>query len=358
MRWLACFSLVVAGVGCNTVGPPALEGGRLDYNEVIAHTWNEQLLRNLVRLRYRDTLLFLEITGVSTQYSAQYSLGASPSFSSGNEPSLGVNTGVSFSERPTITYSPLQGQEFVTQLLSPIPLDALVLLSQSGWSIERVLRMCAQEMNRLDNAASASGPTPTYAPDDEKFREAVELMRSLQKSDQLNGHVRTLPGTSDKYFVFSFAASGSGGGEAARLRGLLGLDDAVGEVPIVDGWAVDQDGTLAIQMRSMLGVLHFLSNAVDVPTRDEGLGLVVTTKNADQTDFDWASVVGDLLKISWAEERPRDAFVTTHYRGKWYYIDDADLNSKATFGLLTYLFYLQAGDIQGFGPTLTLPIGQ
>jgi len=46
------------------------------------------------------------------------------------------------------------------------------------------------------------------------------------------------------------------------------------------------------------------------------------------------------------------------YRGTWFYIDDADLNSKSTFGLLSYLFYLQAGDIKTFTPALTLPLGR
>ncbi|MDP7639689.1 MAG: hypothetical protein QGG73_08230, partial [Candidatus Hydrogenedentes bacterium] len=60
---------VVALTGCNAVGPKALQSARVDYNEAIAQTWNQQLLLNLVRLKYRDTLIFLEVDSVNTQYS-------------------------------------------------------------------------------------------------------------------------------------------------------------------------------------------------------------------------------------------------------------------------------------------------
>ena len=64
-------ALVAAVVlaGCKSVGPRTIQGARFNYNEAIAHSWNQQLLLNLVRLRYRDTPFFLEVNSVSTQYS-------------------------------------------------------------------------------------------------------------------------------------------------------------------------------------------------------------------------------------------------------------------------------------------------
>ena len=44
-------------------------------------------------------------------------------------------------------------------------------------------------------------------------------------------------------------------------------------------------------------------------------------------------------------------------RGSWFYIDDADLDSKLIFSLLSQLFALQAGKEKGTPPMLTLPIG-
>jgi hypothetical protein len=52
------------------------------------------------------------------------------------------------------------------------------------------------------------------------------------------------------------------------------------------------------------------------------------------------------------------AAVAVQYRGSWFYIDDADLGSKATFSLLSQLFALQAGKVAGIAPLLTLPLGK
>lgn len=75
MRTFVQLGLAVAAcllAGCNAIGPKTVRGARLNYNEAIAQSWNQQLLLNLVRLKYRDTPFFLEINSVSTQYSMSY----------------------------------------------------------------------------------------------------------------------------------------------------------------------------------------------------------------------------------------------------------------------------------------------
>jgi hypothetical protein len=51
--------------GC-TFGPEALTVTQSRYNDAIQYTTNEQLLLNLVRLRYRDAPVFAQISSVST----------------------------------------------------------------------------------------------------------------------------------------------------------------------------------------------------------------------------------------------------------------------------------------------------
>ena len=53
--------------GC-VMGPRFLEASRVSYNEMIQRTDNEQLLLNLVRLKYRETPVFLEVGSVSAQF--------------------------------------------------------------------------------------------------------------------------------------------------------------------------------------------------------------------------------------------------------------------------------------------------
>ena len=54
--------------GCARLGPSTLETERGNYNIAVQRTNDEQLLLNLVRLKYRDTPLFLEVTSVASQY--------------------------------------------------------------------------------------------------------------------------------------------------------------------------------------------------------------------------------------------------------------------------------------------------
>ena len=149
--------------GCANLSGKAVEGTRINYNVAIQKTADQQLLLNLVRLRYRDTPYFIEISSISSQLS--YRANASANTTTGpNVDNVGIGAGIQYTETPTISYAPLQGDEFVTRLLSPISMQQLILLSNSGWSLSRILRVCVQRMNNLKNAPSASGVTPDLAP--------------------------------------------------------------------------------------------------------------------------------------------------------------------------------------------------
>ena len=153
--------------GC-VLGPSALEASRVRYNQAVQATTNEQLLLNLVRLQYREAPLFLEVGSISTQFQFRASAEISGGINEGPNPvnpdELDLGAGVGYEERPTVTFTPLGGEDFVKRLLTPLRMDSILLLGRSGWSVDRVLRLTVQTMNGLDNAASASGPTPSLAP--------------------------------------------------------------------------------------------------------------------------------------------------------------------------------------------------
>ena len=111
--------------------------------------------------------------------------------------------------------------------------------------------------------------------------------------------------------------------------------------------------------RSLLGAMFFLSHNVDPPDVHKSEGLVTVVKvGDDEEDFNWSTVSGNLLKIASAESPPTGAFARIRYRSHWFYIDDADLNSKATFNLLTYLLSLQSAGGEGIDAMLTVPVGK
>jgi hypothetical protein len=365
-----CAAVALAGCA-TTYGSRTVEPTRFDYNEALAQSWNQQMLLNLVRLRYRDTPQFLEVSSVLAQYSFTGAGGASASFMPGRD-SHGLVAELEYAERPTISYTPLQGKDFAERLLTPIAPATLVLLSQSGWSIERLMLCCVQQVNDLLNSPSAAGPTPDRAPRYQAFHRLSQALRELQNESALRVALREKDdggggGDGDA------EDDGSGGGEPAvvlrfQVEGAeqqATLDEVVETLGLAAGRRdfrltterMDRDADeIAVVGRSLSAVLFFLSQSVEVPTADETAGLVTVTRDADGERFDWAHVTGPLLRVRSTDAEPEAAFVQVRYRGHWFYIDDRDLNSKTTFGLLSFLFSLQSAP-PGRSPLLTVSTG-
>lgn len=345
--------------GCTTsLGPQALPTSRFDYNQAITHSWDEQLLLNLVRLRYRDTMQFLEVSSVIAQYELQGSAGASADLVRGRDDVLGLDAGVAYSERPTISYAPLQGRAFVREILSPISPATIILLSQSGWSIERLLMCCVQQVNELRNAPRAAGPTPANEPEWQDFRHLAHLLRQLQVAGALEVRVRGQEGSEETVLVVRRSQLDATTEPSLReALDLLGLPRNRQEFPITRSGMDLRPGEIALRGRSLLGVLFYLSQAVEVPPEDEASGRVTVTRTAGGERFDWQQLTGGMLSIEVAAQPPADAFVRVRYRGHWFFIDDRDLDSKTTFGLLTYLFSLQSAGGGNGSPLLTVSAG-
>jgi hypothetical protein len=147
--------------------------------------------------------------------------------------------------------------------------------------------------------------------------------------------------------------------EWSELADLLGLDGQLGRYRLTAGIGEGGGGDeIHVVPRSLNSAFFYLSHAVDVPEVDSAAGRVTITRRPDGDEFDWSAVTGDLLAVRWSAEEPVDAAVRTRYRGRWFYLDDADLSSKSTFSMLTQLFQLQGGDVPSQGPLLTLPVSR
>ena len=178
----ALLLLLLAG-GC--AGPYVLRHSRPKYAEAVQVTRNEQLLLNLVRIRYRDTPSFLELSNLATQFSFDGGAGIAGTIkeNSKNFNVLGLSAGMDASERPTASYTPLQGADFVTKLISPIEEESIVLLTRSGWKGERVFRIAVQSLNGLSNMRRASGPTPVKITQTE-IKEATDFRKLVQNLEE------------------------------------------------------------------------------------------------------------------------------------------------------------------------------
>jgi len=348
---------------CHVSSETALEGsgGRMSYNESLQATNNEQMLLNLVRLRYLDTPFFLDVGNVTTQFT--YKTAASPlipipGFTRSNPFSLGGE--FSWQNQPTIQYTPLEGQAFASQLLHPISLKTIQQLILSGWHVGLVFKLAVQSFDEFLNAPAASGPIPGYVPRYKSFFEVTDLFRHFQMRSQLQVGVKVSQcekeGTENGYSLqIAFPDKGA---EAKKLAHLLSAVHSDHGAYLFDlNFGFNQRGKIGIMSRSILSCLYYLSSGIDVPEEHVEDGLIPTTLGAEGKVFDWQEVVGSLLRVRTSSFRPRSSYVSVKYKGNWFYIEDNDLASKKTFVLLLQIYNLQSSESKSSGPILTLPIG-
>lgn len=88
---------------------------------------------------------------------------------------------------------------------------------------------------------------------------------------------------------------------------------------------------------------------VDVPEELASVALSRTTGWSDRDGY-------RLLHIKSSLNKPRYVSVAIPYHGYWFYIEDDDLQSKATFLLMQVLMGMQSGATSNGGPVLTIPI--
>jgi hypothetical protein len=348
IRLAVITSALLLLVGCTSFGPGAINASRTDYNQALRKTDDEQLLLNLVRLRYRERPFFLKLTALNTQFS--FVAGAGGVAQGGDDLRYGVNGTVLVQETPTVTYTPLQGADVVQRLLTPIDLETIFHLDTSGWSTARAFRILLEQINGVKNATRADGPTPEIVPDFERFIEVVNLLRELELSDLYEG-ARSESGL---YLRFHPAALKTPA--YLELTRKLELDPEVRSYPVTTLVGIRPPNTINLRFRSLLGAMYFLSQSVEVPARD--LAAVTTTRYEDGTPFDWAQVTRGLMRIHNSASPPDGAAVAVRYRDSWFYIDDTDLDSKSTFSFIGQLFSLQSSNAERPMPVLTLPVGK
>lgn len=346
---LACAGLLV---GCNLSGPTALSSGRLAYNEVIQATEMEQLLLNLVRLRYVEPPVFLQIGGVTAQYELRGIMGLSadvPNRQSAAGTVFKPKLEASYAEKPTVSLSPLQGANFAESFYAPIDPRTLLYLSYSGWSLKRILMLCVRHLNDLPNQPSLRPGGKRTVKD---FRRAAELCGILQSRGQL---LVAADLSADKGKVETkFLLSGEGP-ELSELRELLDLEPGLEVVPLVAQVRSAAPKGLAVGTRSLMRVLSMLARGVEVPAEDRDV--VYADLGGDGQTFGFQEAIRDMWRIRSDSISGPGPLVEIDYRGHTFWIDDADEETKATFVLLHQLYGIQTGHLAPNLPLITLSAG-
>ena len=375
-----------------------------DLNETIRETTNEQLLLNLVRLRFDETPYFLQVSSITTNFSASASLGASGTFPQGSDVSnvYGLDSGLSYSESPSVTWAIPDSKEFLGRFYAPIGAHQLTLLTQSGFDLVEVFRLGVEKMNLLRNREfrirDGEFRPKSYA----DFLEALNLMEALRKEGVIDFayslmanyggvtvpisqidtrgvaeglpysllYLSRAPGMATPYQVskplfLRFTKESDRDPRAQRLRQLLKLRPDLYSFPIIDTVDVSPEGIRAVDgklaqvfepdekmahigltNRSVIEILRFAAASIEVPEQDVASGLV---RRRDIELYEY-------LDVRSSKSAPSNAWLKVPYRGSWYYIPATDLNSRTSFTLLSALFSAVVGQIPGAKPVLTLPV--
>ena len=345
--------------GCQSAfGPESLERTHPAYNAAITASVNEQMLQNLVRLRYRDVPFFLEIGSVTATLSVGANAQLGGTVAIGGDDSVSPLAGVAYMDSPTISYAPLRGEDLLKSLLSPLQLESILVLTQSGWRISRVFGLCFERINDVRNAPSASGPTPDQEPEYRSFNRLLDSLDRLQQRGQIE--VGAKGEGDDASIVVKLNAAGDAGSRGLdEVRALLGLESDRNQFGLNTNFLETAPDQWTVRTRSLSSLLYYLSQNVNTPQAHQSARLVTVTKTEDGGVFDWRDTpAGSRFQVQTGPERPEGVYIATFYRGHWFWIEDDDLESKSTFMLLRQLFDLQAGQSTVQGPTLTLPVGR
>ncbi len=344
----------LALAACTNIGPGTIPRDRFDYGTAITDSWKRQTLLNIVKLRYLDPPIFVDVGQIVSGYTLETGLSASAAVSSDpagaavGGSSAGLGGTVRFTDRPTITYVPMTGNRFVRGLMMPLPPETLFQTILAGWPADGILAATCNTINGLDNAhASLEGMT---RPEPE-FVRALQLLREIQASGVIGMRVRKdgPPGSSATLLVFRREnLSAEIAAKREELRGLLGLDPKADSFTLVFG-ATAQNGTeIAMVTRSVLHILSSMAMGVDVPEEDIAEGRATPGLAPDDMQ-------GRLVRVHCSPTLPENAYVSVRYRERHYWIDDRDLRSKRAFAFMMMLFTLSDPSAAENAPVITIP---
>jgi len=350
-------SLLVSASGCvSHVGPKSLPADRFDYSGALSRSWKEQMVLNLVKIRYGEPPMFVDVQQVVQQYTLEGSGTIyAPGWTGNSTITQAANASARWAESPTITYTPLSGEKFTKSLLQPVSPVDLFSLVQAGWPVDAVFAVAVRSINGL-HAGSRTEAMRREA--DRDFYRVLALLRDLQRSDSMGMRVEKKPDGDSSLLVFrSPEVAEEAIADAKEVRRLLHLSPDAAEFKITFAGIPQNDKELAVLTRSMLEILAESSTGVDIPSADldEGratrFGPPATTKEpgAEHT-------IAFNVRISFSKERPQgnDAFAAIQYRGGWFFVDDRDFSSKRGLAFLMMLFTLLESGATPAPPSLTI----
>ena len=357
LHYLLITAVILFLNACTSIGPQTIPRDRFDYNTAISDSWKEQTLLNIVKIRYADMPLFVEVASIVSGYTLESTVNfsgvhvGSGNSVAGNE-LFSLGTSGKFSDRPTITYKPITGQNFNKSFMTPIPPRAILFLMQSGWSVDLIFPLTINSINGLKS--EMAGGINQRAGDDGYYR-VVTLLRDIQKSGVVG--MRLLKKEKGLESTFMFFHDKNISNEIKlklkELNTLLGIKTGTRSIKVTYGSVAANSREMAMLTQSLLQIMITLATQIDVPEQHVKEGRTIPSRSM----IDAQGHDRRLMNIKHSAEKPENAFTAVKYRDTWFWIDDRDFKSKRTFAFLMIIFSLtETGGKEGL-PLVTIPAG-
>lgn len=349
LTWCICVAMFTIMAACSSYGPKTMDRDQLDYGKSLGDNWKAQMLNNLVKLRYVDMPVFVDVGQIVAGYSLETmvnaGLGFNTSFLGADTQTVGVRG--RYTDRPTITYTPKTGNDYLRSLLEPVEPRALLSLVLAGYSSEVLFAWAVESINGVQNF-TITGLKAQNA--DPEYTEFISLFQNLQDLGAISFEIESKPGANQDMIVL-FTDEGIDQATQAkrkRIGEILGLPADRHRYRIVYAPFAQQDNILAMQTRSMMQMLVALSGFVEVPP-----------DKASHAAPGYRIAPGDEwpFRVHSGPDRPEDSFTAINYQGHWYWIENDDLQSKRVFTLMLFLTTLTNAGSDSQAPVLTIPTG-
>jgi len=343
---------------CASIGPGTVPHDRIDYGSSIGNSWKEQTLLNIVKLRYADMPIFLEVAQVIAGYQLQGTLGTSFTAGNFNAAVIGPFTATgnataagTYTDRPTVIYQPLTGVDFLKRLMTPIPPSSVLFMLQSGYAADRIMPIMLDSINGLNNESNR-----LRRPADPKFTRLVDLIREGQLAGAIQIRIeRPKDGAESSVLIFGPSKDPELANKGREIKSILGIKPDLRELKVNYGGYSGKDDEIDMMTRSMLQIMLEFAFTVQVPESDVVQGKatpgLVDTPGA-------GALNGPPLRVLVSDTQPQDAHVAVQYDGRWFWIADTDIQSKYTFGIIMLLFSIADTGVKGSSPVVTIPANQ
>jgi len=348
-RLLASVCLAAGLAACTAIGPQVIRSGRPAYNDAILATNDQQLLQNIVRMRFGDGLGFLTVSSVTANVrvgaDGVVNLGIGPAAAyEGNLVPVAARVGTE--HNPTISYLPVSGDRVLRQLAGETPLDLAILSVLAAHSPRDAWTWLVRRVNDIRNPDFGE-----FSPgrSDPRFDEIAGLVQTLYLRGSL--YWARLPGSASGLGFVLHGYARESTQEAARLLDLLGIARPVAHgsdvvVPVILAAGTPGSGAVAIETRSLNAMMRLAAASIELPLDVQG---------ALRFAPPGAGAMG--VRIRSSTERPEAARVAIEYRGRWFFIDDADEATKRWFAMVGLLFSAQVPESgAAVAPMLTIPV--